>query len=117
MSYLAFLQALIVKLTALGPLAPQLIVLIQRQVALFQEFVTLLKGGGIFGAESASVAVNDEILAAENQVIALAEPGFAAAAGDESFGKIGDGSLLRMVYALMVAYPDLAKLLLALLKL
>jgi hypothetical protein len=104
MNYLSFLKLLI----ALGPKLPQVMVLVQHIVSDVQEIVALLKPATFGAAEFVPNATEQE---AEGEVLA------ALAGSSETFAGIGDGAILRNIFAFLQAHPELLQLILTLLKL
>lgn len=107
MSYAAFLKALL----ALGPKLPQVFALVQHIVEDVRALAELIGGSpSVFGA--ASLELSDEEMADESEVLS-------AIGGMEegSFGAIGDGKIIRSIFAFLQANPDLLKAILTLLKL
>lgn len=106
MSYAAFLKLLL----ALGPSLPSIVADIQEIVARVQSIVGKLKPQ-TFGAESVEGWVlTDAEQGDEAEVMAalIESP-------NESFGAIGDGAILRMLYQFIKDNPALLQLILSLL--
>jgi hypothetical protein len=106
MNYLDFLQTLIDLGTAKLPLALEFV---QKEEALILEY----KDKGLFTlaiSHGAEPEPDGECLDKEGEVLAVLSGGGHAA------GAIGDGTLLRSLFAFISAHPELITLLLSLLK-
>jgi hypothetical protein len=106
MTYLDFLR----KLLALGPKLPDVFESVQRIIAEVQTILRLVKGEEPLFGES-PMELNATEQAAEGEVLA------AMAGSSETFGGIGDGAILRSIFAFLQANPELLQLILTLLKL
>ena len=108
MSYLDFLKHLI----ALGPKFPQLLVILQEIVEKFQEAVSIITGQPLTfkGTDTASLKVSAEEIDKERQLTNI------EVQAGETHGAIGDGMILRQLWAFLRENPELLTFVLSLLK-
>ncbi len=102
-TYLDFLKAIL----ALGPKIPQAIEIIEHIVADIQELIALVQGTiGPFG--DTGMFVSDEELAVESQIAEFID----------TEGEFGAGALefLRTIYAFIQKHPEIASIILTILK-